>query len=163
MRNILILLLLFAGQAHLNAQHGSQENTKVLQVIEQVFEGMRSGDSAMVHASFLEDAQLFTALVNKEGKSILHKGSLKEFLNAVGSPHDLIWNEHIWNTEVKIDGNLAQIWTDYAFYAGDKFSHCGVDAFHLFKSEAGWKIFHLTDTRRAEGCDIPAHIKEQYK
>ncbi|TAK42505.1 MAG: hypothetical protein EPO28_07185 [Saprospiraceae bacterium] len=32
-------------------------------------------------------------------------------------------------------------------------SHCGVNAIQLFKSaEGGWKIIHITDTRRREGC-----------
>ncbi|MBI5914693.1 MAG: nuclear transport factor 2 family protein [Bacteroidetes bacterium] len=41
-------------------------------------------------------------------------------------------------------------------------SHCGVDAFQLFKGENGWKITQISDTRRRENCqtepaaDVPA-------
>jgi hypothetical protein len=44
---------------------------------------------------------------------------------------------------------------NYAFFAGDTFSHCGVNAFQLFKGADGWKIFHIADTRRREGCEMP--------
>ena len=55
-----------------------------------------------------------------------------------------------------VDGGIAQVWTDYAFYVGAEFSHCGVDAFHLAKDAFGsWKIMHLMDTRRKEGCIEP--------
>jgi hypothetical protein len=41
---------------------------------------------------------------------------------------------------------------DYSFFAGPRFSHCGIDAFQLFRGPGGWKIFQLTDTRRRTGC-----------
>jgi hypothetical protein len=44
------------------------------------------------------------------------------------------------------------VWTEYDFHLGDKFSHCGVDAFHLLKTSAGWKVVALSDTARREGC-----------
>jgi hypothetical protein len=53
---------------------------------------------------------------------------------------------------VRIDGPLAVVTVDYSFYAGQQFSHCGIDAFQLFRGPAGWKIFQLTDTRRRTGC-----------
>jgi len=56
------------------------------------------------------------------------------------------------------------VWASYAFYLGKKFNHCGVDAFHLVKSEDGeWKIFHLADTGQKEGCNIPKKIGNQFK
>ena len=83
----------------------------------------------------------------------MKKGSLADFLKAIGTPHPEVWNEKIWNTEIRIDDNLAQIWTDYAFYVDDRFSHCGVDAFQLVKETDGkWRIVHLIDTRRKEPC-----------
>jgi hypothetical protein len=54
---------------------------------------------------------------------------------------------------VHVDGPLAVVWTDYAFFAGQKFSHCGVDAFQLARTPAGWRIVALADTRKTEGCD----------
>jgi hypothetical protein len=36
--------------------------------------------------------------------------------------------------EVQIDDNLAAVWTEYEFYVGKNFSHCGVNAFQLVKN-----------------------------
>jgi hypothetical protein len=48
---------------------------------------------------------------------------------------------------------MATAWTPYKFYLDKTFSHCGVNAFQLFKSENGWKIISILDTRRKEPCD----------
>jgi hypothetical protein len=61
-------------------------------------------------------------------------------------------DEHIWNYEVQIDGSLATVWSEYTFYIGNRVSHCGVDAFQLFKADKTWKIFQIADTRRKEDC-----------
>ena len=53
---------------------------------------------------------------------------------------------------MRIDGPLAVVTVDYTFYAGPRLSHCGIDAFQLFRGPEGWKIFQLTDTRRRTGC-----------
>jgi len=141
----------------LNVQ--SQNNLKqkdsaaVHKLVITLFDGMREGDSAKVSATFHKDVNMYTSFTNKEGKLVLKKGKLSSFLNAIGTPHDKIWDEKISGTIVLIDGGIAQVWTDYAFYIDEEFSHCGVDAFHLVKEPSGnWKIIHLMDTRRKEGC-----------
>ena len=120
---------------------------------------MRTSDSTLLKSSFVEEPNTFTAFIIQEGKSTLVNGDFQRFINAVGQPKDQVWNEPIWNEKVEVDGNLASVWVDYAFYVDDQFSHCGVDAFHLIKREDGWKIFHLVDTRRKSDCVIPDEIK----
>ena len=70
-----------------------------------------------------------------------------------GAPVTL--EEPIWDPVVEVSDRLATVWVKYAFYADEQFSHCGVDAFQLFKSEQGWKIFQIADTRRREDCWEP--------
>ena len=144
------------------AQH--DEQAAVMQPIDQLFKGMKLGDSAMVHAVFTKEISMVTVAL-KEGKPVLnHESSLKGFLVAVGTPHTEAWNEVIWDTQIQIDGNMAQTWAPYAFYVGKKFSHCGVDAFQLFQGTDGsWRIFHLAYTRQKEGCKIPEKISAQFK
>jgi hypothetical protein len=88
---------------------------------------------------------------------------LKGFLKAVGTPHNEKWYEEVWNIKTDIDGDFAQLWCDYAFYRGKNFSHCGADAFHLYKSKDGWKIFHLAYSLRKTDCDIPDEIKSKHQ
>ncbi len=150
MKNLIFLLALLYS---LSIQ-AKGPNEDVMKVVESLFEGMRKGDSTMVRNVFSEQARLMTVIV-KDGQPLLRTGSVDGFVKAVGTPHDKSWNEPIWDFEVKIDGKLAQVWTKYAFYLGDDFSHCGVDAFQLFNGEDGWKIFQLTDTRQFENCELP--------
>ena len=58
-------------------------------------------------------------------------------------PKEEIWDEPIWNEKVQIDGQLASVWVDYAFFLGDRFLHCGGDAFHLAKLEETGRSFTL--------------------
>ena len=135
------------------------EKAEIMKVINGVFEAMRTNDSTLLKQSFVENPNTFTAFVNQEGESKLTTGDFQKFIDAVGQPKEQVWNEPIWNEKVEIDGNLASVWVDYAFYVDDQFSHCGVDAFHLIKQEDGWKIFHLVDTRRRTDCEVPDDIK----
>jgi hypothetical protein len=162
MRIIILITTLLATYSGAFSQKNHEE--EVRQVIQTLFDGMRAGDSSKVHSVFMPKVAMATATTNKAGQSVLmQENSLATFLKAVGTPHKEIWNEEIWNVRVQIDGNLAQAWCDYAFYVDNRFSHCGVDAFQLFKQETGWKIFHLADTRRKEPCVIPDEIQSKHK
>jgi len=131
------------------------ERASVELLIHKLFDGMREGDSAKVASVFGKEVNMYTSFTNQQGEKVIKKGALSSFLKAIGTPHDQIWDEKIWNTKIEIDGGIAQVWTDYAFYVGTEFSHCGVDAFHLIKDgEKGWKIVHLMDTRRSNDCEI---------
>lgn len=139
----------------------NEEELEVLEVVLTLFDGMREGDSSKVHSIFRDDVLMYTSFKDKEGNPQLRKDSgLQNFLNAVGTPHDKIWDEPLWNIKIEIDDNLAMVWTEYAFYLGSALNHCGVDAFLLNKDEQGWKVFHLTDTRRKVDCDVPDQIKK---
>lgn len=154
---ILLNLILITGlTAGLQAQNSTDEedSASINRLILTLFDGMREGDSAKVSKVFRKDVKMFSSFTSKEGERVLREGKLESFLNAIGTPHDEIWDERIWDTHIRVDGGIAQVWTQYAFYAGSQFSHCGVDAFDLVKDASGqWKIIHLMDTRRKEGCD----------
>jgi ketosteroid isomerase-like protein len=126
---------------------------------------MKKGDTAAIRRVFHPDAVLFTVVKDQSsGKASLRKESLADFLGAVGKPRTDVYNELVWNEKVFIDGDFAQVWTDYAFYLNSTFNHCGVDAFQLIRNAQGeWLIYGLSDTRRKVGCIVPEHIKERVK
>ncbi len=134
------------------APHADEE--AVVAVIVQLFDGMRAGDSAMVRRTLAPEARLVGTSA-RDGEPVLRTVDIGRFVEAIGEPHDEVWDERLWDIEVRIDQNLATVWTQYAFYLGEKLSHCGVDAFQLFRSSDGWRIFQIADTRRsADTCDI---------
>ena len=56
--------------------------------------------------------------------------------------------------DIKIDGNLASVWTPYEFYLDNNFSHCGVNSFQLFNNNGNWEIIYIVDTRKKLGCKL---------
>ncbi|HEU5289972.1 MAG TPA: nuclear transport factor 2 family protein [Cyclobacteriaceae bacterium] len=157
----LLILLLFTS-ATVNAQ--SVEETSVTDVINRLFTAMNKADSSMLRSTFANDVTMATAARNKEGNPVLRReDSINDFVKQVGSQKPGILAEEIWGLKIQIDGDFAQAWCDYAFYYDNKFSHCGVDAFHLFKTREGWKIFHLADTRRKDGCKVPDEIQKKHQ
>jgi len=145
------------------AQNAQEENA-VKEVIARLFKGMESGDTATMHKTFVSGATLVSVSRDKNNEPVLEQeSSINDFLKAIGKPHPEPYFEEFWNVKILIDGDLAQAWCDYGFYIGKKFNHCGVDAFHLHKGKEGWKIFHLADTRRKTGCEIPKEVQDRHR
>ena len=151
-------LLLAATPLAAQAQAPSSDERDVMAVVMKLFDGMRAGDSAMVRAAFDTAATMATAVIRPTGEAMYRfdADGVSGFANAVGTPHDKVWDEKLWDVKVLVDRNLATVWTKYAFFLGTDFSHCGVDTFTLAKGAQGWKIIFLADTRQREGCQLPA-------
>lgn len=146
-------------------QTEERDEKAVTEVINRLFTAMQKNDTIMLKSVFGPDVTMATVSTNKEGKQVLQRSAgISDFVKVIAKPNPKgSLNEEIWNVRVQVDGALAQAWCDYAFYVGSTFNHCGVDAFQLLKTEAGWKIFHLADTRRKTDCNIPQAIQDKYK
>jgi hypothetical protein len=152
MKSLLIIFSLISIGSFAQEHYNRRDSSEVRGVIDRLFAGMRNGDSAMVASTFHSDIQLITSHSDAQGKPDMAKGSATTFLHAVGRPHEEVWDERISHVELRIDDNLAQAWMNYSFYVGGKFSHCGVNAIHLIRTDSGWKIIQLADTRRNGDC-----------
>ena len=155
MRTTKVVGLLVALFLPVPAHAQTDDEAAVRAVVDRLFDAMRAADSAGVRAVLHPKTRL-TSVAESDGQPAIEVlDSMDGFINAVGTPHEETWDERIWDVEVRIDGRLATVWANYAFYLGDRLSHCGVDAFQLFKDVDGWKIFEIADTRRREGCEPP--------
>lgn len=144
--------------------HSAAQNTEeqaVIKAIETMFDGMRESDSTKLLSVVYEGASLKTTFINKSGVPTIHEGNMEEFASSIAKPHEEIYDEKIWSYEIEIDGVLATAWTEYTFYLGKSMSHCGVNAFQLFKSASGWKIISITDTRRRDKCQTEPSKHEE--
>ena len=148
MRLLLVCTALATTAIHvLSAQQPEQE---VMAVVRQLFDGMKLHDTVKMRAVLHPQARLVSS-GTKDGVPTVSVETTEGWLTAVSrgvEPFD----ERISNPVVKVDGGLASVWMDYRFYVGDRFSHCGVDTFHLVRTAEGWRIVDLADTRRKEGC-----------
>ncbi len=148
----LFLLLIVLGFNQAVAQANNEEDA-VKETINLLFDGMRNADTAMLRKAFATKSILETIVKMKDGKSVVRTENINDFIKSIAIPHTEKYDERIVFTKILIDANLASVWTDYKFYIGDKFSHCGVNSFQLFKGEDGWKIIYLIDTRRKDNCN----------
>lgn len=162
MRNLLTVIAMMVMAFATQAQR-SPEIPEITNPIMNMFKGMNLGDSSMVRKSFYKDVTLVTLRSDSAGNPKFTYGNLDGFLKAVASPHEQSWNEPIWDVKIEVNGLLANVWANYAFFYGKKFTHCGIDNFQLVKTAEGWKIFYLADTRQTEGCNVPPQIKNQFK
>ena len=94
-----------------------------------------------------------TAFTDKDGKNVVSTSTASNLLQAIAKrTKEQKWDERISQYKIQIDGNLAHVWTPYPFWFNDQLSHCGANAFTLAKTDKGWKIIHLIDSRRQQNC-----------
>lgn len=130
----------------------------VLDAVDALFDAMRAGDSTAVRAAFVPGADLRTVL-EREGMTQLRDGTVDAFVEAVGRPHEQVWDERTWDEAVRVDGLLASAWVPYAFYLGDVLSHCGTNAFQFVRQDGRWQITSIIDTRYpAKACEVPDEV-----
>jgi hypothetical protein len=128
------------------------EEDKVKAPILHFFEGMKRSDSLLLKSSLAPQAMLQTVAKNKEGKTAVRTEDISLFITSVTKPHQGVYDERITFDVIKIDADLAVVWTPYKFYVSGQFSHCGVNSFQLVKLNGEWKIQYIIDTRRKEPC-----------
>ena len=160
-KSLFLFLLLMAAFA---TQAQSNEEANVTETVNKLFKAMYTNDTVLFKSVFADKVTMARVLRNKEGKPVLQQSEgIAGFVKAIAKPNPKgALTEEMWNIKIQIDGDLAQFWCDYAFYVGNTFSHCGVDAFQLHKTADGWKVFHLADTYRKE-CTIPQNIQDKHK
>lgn len=150
-KTFLYLVLILAAWGPLSAQ--SADEKAVQATIEQLFDAMRAADASGVQNTFVESAMLQSAFFNSDGSTELSKSiSAAEFATGIAKSKAGDLDERIHSYRIDIQPPLATAWTEYSFYYQGAFSHCGVNAFQLFQTEAGWKITHITDTREHHDC-----------
>jgi hypothetical protein len=146
---VAIIFISFIGNTQTNSDHSEIE-----QAIRTFFEGFHKQDSLMMKSVLFENAQLQTVGFDKESNLvIINEESIPKFLNSIVSiPKEMTFKEIIHDYLIQSDGVLGTAWTPYSFIINDNLSHCGNNSFQLVKTEEGWKIFSIVDTRKKDGC-----------
>lgn len=117
-------------------------------VVTKLFDGMRVRDTASMRAAFADGARLQSV-----GVAGIRNDAIDTWINSVASAAPgLVLDERLGDPIVQLSGDLASVWVPYWFFAGERFSHCGVDAFVLARQGGAWKILSVADTRQREGC-----------
>ena len=131
----------------------AQDEAGALAAVEQMFEGMRTANPAMVRSVFADDAR-FAVLAEADGRQSVRAQSVDGWIDAIGDSGGS-WNEQIYDLDVRVDGTMASVWAPYTFYLDGAISHCGINSIELLRDGEGWKVTQISDTRRREDCPDP--------
>ncbi|AZJ34216.1 nuclear transport factor 2 family protein [Tenacibaculum singaporense] len=154
MQKIFTLLIVFVLTTVVSAQENSEKKA-IKKTIETFFDGLHKGDSTLVSSTLNSTVKIQTTFTNKEGKNVLVTESKTKLLtNIANKKPEHTYLEKLISWDIKIDGNLASVWTPYEFYLNEKFSHCGANSFQLFNNNGKWKIIYLVDMRRRANCKV---------
>ena len=149
---VLFFLVILSFNQILSAQHTEEQNIK--NVISLFFKGIHEGDTLLINQTIARDLKIQTIYTNDEGNTVLRTDEVSHFLNKIASKDpEATWDEKLLSYSIKIDNNMANVWTPYEFYYNGIFSHCGVNSFQLYKENDQWKIIYLIDTRRKQNCN----------
>jgi len=152
MRSFLLFILLatVANIQIANAQTttvSSQDSVAaVQQVVQNMFIAMKNSDTVLLKTCFSNNV-IFQTIVNKAGEVSVKTESLQDFINSIGKQPVGSLDEQIKFESVKVNRELASVWTPYQFFYKEKYSHSGVNSFQLVKLKEGWKIQYIIDTR----------------
>ncbi len=149
-RTILISAALLLGVDTPVAAQATPDSREVLAVVRATFDAMREKDGDKLRGLFHPEARLFSTGL-REGALSIAVTTLNDFVESVTTSQDFL-DERFQNPEVRIEQDLASVWTPYTFHRGELFSHCGIDAIHLMRDESGWRIVGLAYTRTRDGC-----------
>ncbi|SNR17439.1 nuclear transport factor 2 family protein [Tenacibaculum jejuense] len=152
MRKFSFFVLLIFNFFVVNSQETKVEQ-EIKSVINVFFDGLHKGDSSLIKKTLHNDIKIQTTYTNKEGNRVLVTESKEKLLKTIASKKQSdVYFEKLLSYTIKIDGNLASVWTPYEFYLNNKFSHCGANSFQLFNNNGSWEIIYLVDMRRRKNC-----------
>ena len=120
-------------------------------VVNKMFAEMAAHNPAGIVALYTKEAQLAAVIKNKEGKSVTKTFAVEAFSKGFAEKKSEL-KEDMYAPEVKIFGDLALVWGRYVFFVDNKISHCGVNAFHLVRTDTGWLIAGASTTIEPQGC-----------
>lgn len=129
----------------------ANDSKDALTVVNKMFAEMAAHNPAGIVELYTPEAQLAAAIKTKEGKSVIRTFAVEAFSKNFAEKKNEL-KEDMYAPEVKVFGDLALVWGRYVFFIDGKTAHCGVNAFHLVRTDAGWKIANASTTIEPQGC-----------
>ncbi len=145
---IISIIAIFSVSAFAQKADDSKD---ALAVVNKMFAEMAGHNPAGIVALHTPEAQLVALFKTKDGKSVNRRFTAEAFSKNFAEKKNEI-KEDMYAPEVKIFGDLALVWGRYVFFVDGKISHCGVNAFHLVRTDAGWKIANASSSMEPQGC-----------
>jgi hypothetical protein len=121
------------------------QEAEVVAALHTLFDALGTGDAELLR-SIVDPSVVMHFSETRDGVTTFGSSTLDGLATRITSS-DVPLIERMWNPVVIVNGPLATIWTPYDFYVGPDFSHCGIDAANLMRTDEGWRIVALSWTR----------------
>ncbi len=142
---VIICLTIFSIASFVKAQAPQD-------LVNSFFKSMYENDTIGLKKCLIQNPSFHTSGVNREGIRNINIGDYKGFLKTIVAHKKGELDERISNVRINNLGDVATVSMDYSFYYKGKFSHCGINVFHLLKDNNGWKITGIDDTNQKTEC-----------
>ncbi len=119
-----------------------------------LFAAMKEKNAQKIRSIFTPEGQLVAIDKPRTGDGISKTRvfTAESFAKNISEAKGGDFVEKMPSKDVRVAGDLAIVSGRYTFYVGDKFSHCGMNTFHLVRTESGWKIANAASTLEFK-CD----------
>jgi hypothetical protein len=149
-RIYLLALLSFAftlalAAAAMPTQAASSDEKAVIAPLQALLDGLAKRDRALITAQLLPGG---SATLMRNGKPV--QMSFDAFAERLSAPGTDTREERIFNPLVRVDHDVATIWTRFELVVNGKLEHCGTDIVNLVKVDGRWLISFVGDTSRNE-------------
>ena len=136
------------------AQAGSvEEERSALAAANRFLATLSSKDAEAYAAATIPQGRGTGTEIKPDGSRIFFTYTFEQLVEALPTavPDGAV--EALVDPMVRVDGDIAMVWSDYTFTIDGKLSHCGTDHFDLIRQDGVWRVFNLTWTTRRDGCE----------
>ena len=159
MKKIFVAILLSASIFSAVFAQKANDEKDAMAVVNTMFAEMANHNPPAIAGLFTAEATLTAIIKNKENKSVIRIFTGEAFSKNFAENRGPI-REDMYAPEVKIFGDLAMVWGRYVFFSNGKTAHCGVNSFHLVRTDAGWKIASISSTMEPQGCNEKEKLRK---
>ena len=143
-------LALVALARPLSAQAAQTARDSVIAAVNEFFRAMTTRDTAATNRVQFADGVSYAVRAQGDSFVISRRGN-EGWTRQLATMRDTVV-ERMWQPVVQVHGPIATVWAPYDIHRNRQFVHCGVDAFTLIRSSAGWKIATVAYTAEPTGC-----------
>jgi len=151
MKKIILIVIFTLSISIASFAQKADDAKDVLAVVNKMFAEMANHNPAAIAELYTKDSNLTAIIRRKDGKNAFVAFTGEAFSKNFAEKKGEI-KEDMYAPEVKLYGDLALVFGRYVFYVDGKLAHCGVNAFHLVRTDAGWRIANASSTIDATAC-----------
>jgi hypothetical protein len=127
------------------------EKKTIVDIVQKMFDEMANHNPSGILDLWQKEGTLAAVIKTKEGKTMIRTLTPESFSKNFAVKRNEL-KELMYKPKVEVFNDFAMLWSRYVFFTDNKISHCGVNSFHLVKTENGWKIANASTTIEPNGC-----------